>query len=138
SAPPGSPTKPASRARRPASTLPRPSLPRQHPAAPSTALSPLDSLCSPPPPRALPPPEADALRSRIQPALNGRLMALAERIDPSIPPPPATMDDELEASIRLLTEHSLAGASRPEVESYERVARLLRDLERMLAPATAT
>lgn len=83
-------------------------------------------------------PELDALRSRIGRALSGRLMALAERVDPSTSPAPATMDDELEASVRLLTEHRLAGAGLSEVESYERVAWLLHDLERVLAPSTAT
>jgi hypothetical protein len=71
-------------------------------------------------------------------AIEGRLVALAERIEPSTPRPPAADEGELETAVRRLTERHLSGAVRSEAESYDRLMGLLHDLDRSLAPLSTT
>jgi uncharacterized membrane protein YccC len=89
-------------------------------------------------PRAAPSPQADDLRAQVSAAIRGRLVALAERIDPSMLAPSAIRDDELETSVHRLTERGIAGSERSEAGSYGRVVELLHDLERSLAPLATT
>ena len=83
-------------------------------------------------------PELDALRSRIVRAINGRLAALAGRIDPSTEQVVAVGVDELDRSLRLLVGRQLTGPESAQAESCERLAVLLRDLERMFARLAET
>jgi len=74
----------------------------------------------------------------VSTALDGRILALAERIDPPAPRATSTVDGELETSVRVLTERLSASGERTEAESYGRAVALLHDLERMLAPLART
>ena len=83
-------------------------------------------------------PEVDALRSRIVHAINGQLAALAARVDPSTEEPAALGMDELDRSLRRLMGRQLTGPESAQAESCERLAMLLRDLDRRFARLAAT
>jgi hypothetical protein len=83
-------------------------------------------------------PEVDRLRNRVATALDGRILALAERIAPSAPRAASPVDGELETFVGLLTERLSAVGERTEAESYGRAVGLLHDLEQMLAPLART
>ncbi|HBZ68851.1 MAG TPA: hypothetical protein DEP35_03520 [Deltaproteobacteria bacterium] len=83
-------------------------------------------------------PEVDALRSRIVHAINGRLAALAGRIDPSTEQVAAVGVEELDLSLRRLRERQLTAPESAQAESCERLAVLVHDLERTFAGLVAT
>jgi hypothetical protein len=82
-------------------------------------------------------PELDAIRNRVVRAIDARLIAFAESIDPSASRTPAAVDETFEAAVRLL-QQQLAGVDRMEAESYGRVAALVQELEPMLGRLAAT
>jgi hypothetical protein len=83
-------------------------------------------------------PEVSALRDRIVRAINHRLAALADRPVPSTAQVAAVSVDEFDSSLRLLMGRALAGPESAQAESCERLAVLVRDLERLFARLAAT